>query len=35
MVEMGIDWREVETSRDLQTGLHAALERMGRRVAEL
>lgn len=32
MVEMGIDWSEVETSRDLQTGLRAALEKMGRRL---
>ncbi|MCX7681722.1 MAG: GAF domain-containing protein [Anaerolineae bacterium] len=35
MVEMGIDWSEIETSRDLQTGLRAALEKMGRRISEM
>jgi len=32
IVELGIDWSEFETLADLQTGLTAALVRMGRRI---
>jgi len=31
-VDLGIDWRAVETLRDLQTGLLVALERLGMRL---
>jgi rsbT co-antagonist protein RsbR len=30
IVDLGIDWSELETLRDLQTGLRIALESMGR-----
>jgi anti-anti-sigma regulatory factor len=29
IVELGINWQNIETLRDLQTGLHSALTRMG------
>jgi hypothetical protein len=29
IVDLGIDWGDVETLRDLQTGLIIALERLG------
>ena len=32
IVDMGIDWRDVETLRDLQTGLTVALRRLGLRL---
>jgi rsbT co-antagonist protein RsbR len=32
IVDLGIDWGEIETLADLQTGLRAALSRMGRRI---
>ena len=32
IVDLGIDWKDIETVRDLQTGLRAALDKMGRRV---
>jgi rsbT co-antagonist protein RsbR len=32
IVDLGIDWGEIETRSDLQTGLLAALDRMGRHI---
>jgi rsbT co-antagonist protein RsbR len=32
IVDLGIDWSGIETLADLQTGLRAALTRMGRRI---
>lgn len=34
IVDMGIDWRDVETLRDLQTGLTVALNRLGLRLVQ-
>ncbi len=32
VVDLGIDWSDVQTLRDLQTGLRVALERLGRKL---
>ncbi|HDQ73126.1 MAG TPA: PAS domain S-box protein [Chloroflexi bacterium] len=34
IIDLGIDWSEIETLADLQTGLRAALLRVGRRIVE-
>jgi rsbT co-antagonist protein RsbR len=34
IVDLGIDWSGIETVADLQTGLRAALAKMGRRIGE-
>jgi len=35
IVELGIDWSSIETLRDLQTGLLAALQSMGTKLSEI
>jgi rsbT co-antagonist protein RsbR len=32
IVDLGIDWSDIETVANLQTGLQAALTKMGRRI---
>jgi anti-anti-sigma regulatory factor/putative methionine-R-sulfoxide reductase with GAF domain len=34
IVDLGIDWAEIETRSDLQTGLRAALARVGQRIVD-